>query len=658
LIVGLYYYDVNSLYPHAALNPMPGSNCVFEDSINSYLKDVTNFFGFYYCSIKTNNSYLGLLPIRSKQGIIMPNGEWSGWYFSEELRFAALNGYEIFVHKGYSFDKQDNVFYSYVKYFYNIKSSTTSVVEKAISKSLLNNLLGRFGLNIHKSKTELMDMDRYNEISQTKSINSVTHINDKVLVNYNNKVSSFICDELNVDYKNSVIKNLKDNNESEKTFRDVSIAIASAVTSYARISISKTKLHILKNGGELYYSDTDSIVTNIPLEDKLVGNALGQYKLEYIIKEAYFISSKTYCLLLKFGTPVIKAKGVNNHKLSEQDFINLYKGEKVETVRTEAYRDFSQGFVNINIVKPIILNGDAYAKRLKIFRDGIWVDTKPLIIGNIDIPSKNEIISTVKIDKKKKKILDNHNKTNVSKLSDILIYLVCLLSLIFYFVDKLVTFEDDDLCDIPNSELNDKSVDDITDIEKDLNTTPPPEKNPSFYSFTESDTSTTPLDWESSTDNIAKENEEGQELNPNDFDIKPDTQFKGETLYQNFIKDLDTMRANSPTETASTTTTLYEPTPTTDKPISPDDEEKGLEKDMFSPFTPNSLEQLKKEIERNVENMNELDTVCKDPDIKDNVKEKLIDERTYFLNQQVKHMDAIVQQARRVDFGDVDTIDF
>jgi len=87
-----------------------------------------------------------------------------------------------------------------------------------------------------------------------------------------------------------------------------------------------------------------------------------------------------------------------------------------------------------------------------------------LIIGNIDIPSKNEIISTVKIDKKKKKILDNHNKTNVSKLSDILIYLVCLLSLIFYFVDKLVTFEDDDLCDIPNSELNDKSVDDITDI--------------------------------------------------------------------------------------------------------------------------------------------------------------------------------------------------
>ena len=49
----LYYYDVNFLYPYTALNPMPGCNCVYEDFISSYLKDVANLFGFYYCSIKT-----------------------------------------------------------------------------------------------------------------------------------------------------------------------------------------------------------------------------------------------------------------------------------------------------------------------------------------------------------------------------------------------------------------------------------------------------------------------------------------------------------------------------------------------------------------------------------------------------------------------------
>lgn len=72
---GLYYYDVNSVYPYAALNPMAGSNCVFEHSICSPIKDVKNFFSFYYCSIVTNDNYLGLLPVRSKQGIIMPNGK-------------------------------------------------------------------------------------------------------------------------------------------------------------------------------------------------------------------------------------------------------------------------------------------------------------------------------------------------------------------------------------------------------------------------------------------------------------------------------------------------------------------------------------------------------------------------------------------------------
>ena len=30
----LYYYDVNSLYPHAALNPMPSNKCIFENNIN------------------------------------------------------------------------------------------------------------------------------------------------------------------------------------------------------------------------------------------------------------------------------------------------------------------------------------------------------------------------------------------------------------------------------------------------------------------------------------------------------------------------------------------------------------------------------------------------------------------------------------------------
>ena len=110
---------------------MPGSKCTLEDSKNSNLQNIPNIFGFFYCSIKTNNGYLGLLPVRTKEGIIMPNGEWNGWYFSEELKFAEpKNGYKIFVHKGYSFDRVENVFNKYIITLYKTKSTLNSKLEK------------------------------------------------------------------------------------------------------------------------------------------------------------------------------------------------------------------------------------------------------------------------------------------------------------------------------------------------------------------------------------------------------------------------------------------------------------------------------------------------------------------------------------------------
>ena len=68
----LFYYDVNSLYPFVAKNPMPGSECVYEESENGL--NLNELFGFYYCKLKTKNDYLGLAPVHSK-GLIMPNGE-------------------------------------------------------------------------------------------------------------------------------------------------------------------------------------------------------------------------------------------------------------------------------------------------------------------------------------------------------------------------------------------------------------------------------------------------------------------------------------------------------------------------------------------------------------------------------------------------------
>jgi hypothetical protein len=97
-------------------------------------------------------------------------------------------------------------------------------------------------------------------------------------------------------------------------FLDTSVVILSFVTSYARIFMHEIKFIILLNEGIIYYSDTDSIVTNLNLDKlklilpKEIGNKLGQLKLEYIVQEAYFISNKTYVLKLEDGQTIKNLK--------------------------------------------------------------------------------------------------------------------------------------------------------------------------------------------------------------------------------------------------------------------------------------------------------------------------------------------------------------
>jgi len=59
------------------------------------------------------------------------------------LKFAKENGYKIKVLKGYNFNKIENTFSEYVDDLYNKKCYPTTLTEKSVSKSLLNNLTGR-----------------------------------------------------------------------------------------------------------------------------------------------------------------------------------------------------------------------------------------------------------------------------------------------------------------------------------------------------------------------------------------------------------------------------------------------------------------------------------------------------------------------------------
>jgi DNA polymerase type B, organellar and viral len=385
----LIYIDVNSLYPYASLNPMPGTECTYMESFDVKGLDLDPLFGFFYAKVKTKNIYIGLLPVHKDGQLICPNGEYDGIWSSEELKFAKSKGYEITVIKGYNFNKIDNIFKDYVTELFNLKKNSTGVL-KLIYKSLLNNFLGRFGLNIIKPVTQTVDMNRRDYISSTRIVHSHSVLNEnKILITYDPIISKEICLQHGLDITKVLEKESKLNIESKlDLFKDVSIATAAFVTSYARIHMNKFKLEILENGGSIYYSDTDSAVLDkIYFNPNWIGANIGLFKLEYEIKEAYFISNKTYCLILNNGETIIKTKGVINNSLTVEHFKSMFWDNKnVTATKFNTITDYKKASVLIE-KKDVILNHDSYKKREKIYNnEGIWIDTKPLLLNN----SKNK----------------------------------------------------------------------------------------------------------------------------------------------------------------------------------------------------------------------------------------------------------------------------
>ena len=388
----LAYIDVNSLYPFAALNFLPGLNCKFIESFEEAGLNLNELFGFFNARIQTPaDSYIGLLPlqdIKDNLTLNMPLGEFQGTWSSEELKFAQANGYKITVIKGYQFNKVEGIFNEYVNTLYEMKSNNSGTT-KQIAKSLLNNLLGRFGLNITKPITALLDTMQRDKILSTRVVHGIKTLeNNHYLITYDPLPDRKIVRDHGLDFSKVITQARQTSLEKSLTpFSDVSIATSAMINSYARIFINQIKLYLIENNISIYYSDTDSLVLDVKgleilRQKNLIGDKIGQFKFEHLIKQAFFISNKTYCLVLQNDQSIIKAKGVISNNLTVKQFESMYYNKtNIKTHKTLSQTNYAQGAVNI-LEKEVILNHDVFKKRIKIYNsNGLWVDTQPLSIN-------------------------------------------------------------------------------------------------------------------------------------------------------------------------------------------------------------------------------------------------------------------------------------
>ena len=136
----VYCYDVNSLYPSVMLNnDMPVGSPLFVNG-NIDLHD-SKTFGFLKVKVTTpDNLYMPLLHTKINNMGVAPVGEFTGWYFTEELKYAEKLGYKFEILEAHSYSKE-YIFKDFVKHFFKIKRESKGA-DRYLAKLTLISLYG------------------------------------------------------------------------------------------------------------------------------------------------------------------------------------------------------------------------------------------------------------------------------------------------------------------------------------------------------------------------------------------------------------------------------------------------------------------------------------------------------------------------------------
>ena len=362
----LKYYDINSLYPYVMHeNPIPVGVPIHTHDFT--LKD----FGVCYAIVQApKDMKYPLLPHKTVDAnknpkLVFPRYKFGAWFCTPELVKAKELGYTVETRDGYIFTKE-KIFKEYVDTLYKVKQNGKDAIEITTSKYFLNSIYGKFGQKREKEQMVIFPKDAI-------GYEPIDFFGDIEI--YSRKVIS-------------------------KSMH-ILPAIASFITCYARLHLYSFIEHIEKQGGNVYYCDTDSVVCDIELDcdPMALGAMKDELKGETIIK-GYFLLPKFYGMQLTDGSEILKYKGFPKFKPSDDPNIKeyLFNFEQIEkavlfddfkTLQFSKKR-FAGAFESMRRNKEVVSMID-FARSVKTKYDKRVlspnnIDTKPL-----DTPLNKEI---------------------------------------------------------------------------------------------------------------------------------------------------------------------------------------------------------------------------------------------------------------------------
>ena len=294
----LLHYDWSGMYAQCMKEKVLGGE-IIESNIIKDLK----YPGFYWIKFRQNLE-IPILPIK-KDKLLFANGEFDGWYWFEEIALAIEYGVDIIsVRKMISAQYYDNFIKDFVEL--NDEIRKISPIHKIIGKNNNNTFYGRLGMNPERLEEEITNKLDINKYEKVVEINGA-------FIGYRKK---------------------------EKSISNV--LISASITSKARIKLYRGIDEVIKNGGRVLYTDTDSIIAAFKeneYENKLdikMGEVLfDSSDMNTIISEGVFAMPKTYAVRYKDGREIVKIKGFNVRPSFDEFKEKFYNKEEIVTENVE-----------------------------------------------------------------------------------------------------------------------------------------------------------------------------------------------------------------------------------------------------------------------------------------------------------------------------------
>jgi hypothetical protein len=344
---GKYYtLDVNSLYPYCmSVNKYPTKyiHLIHKPNIKELIEAIDKYSIVAKLRIKTNEPAYALKTERT----IFPIGEFDVTLCTPEIKYAIDNNHIIDIHDMVLYE-QDDIFSSYVKYFYELRvkyKSANKDTYQTLCKYLLNSLYGKFGQKaedwelIGKAENE-PDREEFLYDTETKRMRRIRYLLNQLF-------------------------ELKRYGESYNSFP----AISSHVTAYGRMHLYN--LMKICGVGNYYYCDTDSLMVNEQGYNNLLpyinSKELGKLKLEETFGRLILYGLKDYTTDTKTALKGIRknAKQIDETTYKQEcwpSIKGLLHSEDCNTyivkpMTKHLSRKYTKGNVQTNgQVKPFVLS--------------------------------------------------------------------------------------------------------------------------------------------------------------------------------------------------------------------------------------------------------------------------------------------------------------